>query len=392
MVNMVAQPPPSPVLFVDHAPALGGAEHSLLSILEYLDRTHWQPHLAGVKGHLLDKALELDIPVYGVPLKRLRRSPFVLMDWYKGVHALRMLAHELNATALYANTVRAAFYAAPAARLAGCLFIWHMRDFWLTEKQPSYFWLDRLGKRALCVAATLVIANSYAVATHLPCRSSVTLVYNGLNLASFDPRTDGTSFRQHYDISPDVSLVGMVGRLRPWKGQERFLYMAAKVLSARPKTHFVLVGGDPFGLEDDYGKRLQQTLHQLNLSGHVTFTGQLSDVRPALAAMDVFVHPGDPEPFGLVNIEAMAMEKPVVAFAHGALPEIVIDGRTGLLVEPGNNKALADGVICLLDDRARRVALGQQGRERAGQMFRIEQTVEKVEQVLSNIIVHNRRS
>ncbi|NJN43944.1 MAG: glycosyltransferase family 4 protein, partial [Anaerolineae bacterium] len=69
----------------------------------------------------------------------------------------------------------------------------------------------------------------------------------------------------------------------------------------------MIVGGDIFDIQDEYEKRLKQLSAEEGLTEQVIFTGHLEDVRPAIAAMDVFVHPGDPEPFGLVNIEAMLM-------------------------------------------------------------------------------------
>ena len=162
--------------------------------------------------------------------------------------------------------------------------------------------------------------------------------------------------------------------------------MLARVGEAVPEAHGVIVGGNPFGEDDDYGATLRQLAQRLHIRDRVTFTGQLSDPRPALAAMDVFVHPGDPEPFGLVNVEAMAMAKPVVAFAHGALPEIVVDGETGLLVPPGDEAAMAEAILALLRDPTRRAALGRAGRSRASEQFSVTRTVHEVEAVLDALL------
>ena len=150
--------------------------------------------------------------------------------------------------------------------------------------------------------------------------------------------------------------------------------------------HFVIVGGTPFGGADDYVTELHRLTARLGLVDKVTFTGQLQDVRPALTAIDVFVHPGDPEPFGLVNIEAMAMQTPVVAFAHGALPEIVQDGITGILVAPKDEKALADAVIALLNDPEQRRAYGEAARGRVESHFQIEQTADRIDRILNYVV------
>jgi glycosyltransferase involved in cell wall biosynthesis len=105
-----------------------------------------------------------------------------------------------------------------------------------------------------------------------------------------------------------------------------------------------------------------------------------------LSVMDVFVHPGDPEPFGLVNIEAMAMAKPVVAFAHGALPEIVVDGQTGILVPPGDEVAMAESIVGLLGDPRKRALMGRAARERVIERFTIERVVKQVSTILEEVI------
>ncbi|HXF69543.1 MAG TPA: glycosyltransferase family 4 protein [Thermoflexus sp.] len=374
------------ILFVDHAPALGGAEQSLLLLLKYLDRSHWQPHLVCTGGPLAEAATALGIPVHLLSMPRLRRSSRALADWIRTAGAIARLAWRVGAAGMIANTVRAAVYTAPAARLARVPFVWYMRDFWLSESRPRHLWADRLGKGLLCAAAAHVIANSYATAAHLPCRRKVTVIHNGIEVERYHPGMDGAPFRQRYGIPPHVPLIGTVGRLRPWKGQERFLRVLARVREAAPEVWGVVVGGASFGVEDDYPQRLEQLSAALGLKDRLVFTGHLEDVRPALAAIDVFVHPGDPEPFGLVNIEAMAMGKPVVAFAHGALPEIVIDGQTGLLVPPGDEEAMARAIRRLLQNPTQRFALGSAGRERVQECFVAQRMAQRVHEVLKQVI------
>lgn len=356
---------PATILFIDHAAALGGAERSLLLLLAHLDRARWLPRLAAGGDPLLAQAAALGVPAHPVSLPRLRRSPRFVADWRRGADRLARLAQQTGARTLHANTVRAALYTAVAARRARLPFIWHVRDFWLSEAAPNRRWPDALGKRLLVAAAAVVIANSRATAAHLPPSPKVRVIPNGIDVTHFDPALPGAPFRRQWGIPPAAPLVGMAGRLRPWKGQRQFLAMAQQAHNALPQARFVIAGGDPFQIQDDYAQELVELTRQYGLSDVVVFTGQLDDVRPALAALDVFVHPGAPEPFGLVNVEAMAMAKPVVAFAHGALPEIVAHEETGILVPPGDAPALATAVTHLLQAPQQARALGQNGRSRA---------------------------
>jgi glycosyltransferase involved in cell wall biosynthesis len=375
-----------PILFLDHAAALGGAEYSLLLILKHINRERWWPHLACAPGQLAEKAQALGVSVHPVAYPRLRGSPHFLLDWLGGARGIARLAGEIGVRALYANTVRAALYAAPAARLAGVPFIWHMRDFWLSEARPHYLWADRLGKQLLVGSAARVITNSHAVAGHLPRTGKTSVVHNAIEIERLDPICVGQPFRAKYQISSGAPVVGVVGRLRPWKGQDRFLRAMASVAEQMPEAHFLIVGGEIFGIENDYEQELHQLAVELGLADRVIFTGQLADARPALAAMDVFVHPGDPEPFGLVNIEAMAMGKPVAAFGHGALPEIVVDGETGLLVPPGDEAALAAAVIDLLCTPDRRAGMGLAGRKRVEENFTMGRVTAEIDAILSEVI------
>lgn len=371
------------VLFVDHARELGGAEHSLLLLLQHLDRRRFHPHLACGGDPLARRAAELGAPVHAIALPRLRRSPLWARDWLRGARTLAAHARAVGAQLFVANTVRAAFYTALAARLAGIPFVWHMRDFWLSEEQPRFVWADRLGKAILGAAACRIIANSHSTAAHLPPSCKVVVVHNGIDMTRYTPQMDGQPFRQQHSIPATAPLIGVVGRLRPWKGQARFLRMAAAIARAQPDARFAIVGGTILDADRSYAQELRRMATELGVAERVVFTGQLDDVRPALAAMDVFVHPGDPEPFGLATIEAMAMGKPVVAFSHGALPEIVEEGVSGLLVPPGDEEALARAVLALLSDEGRRAAMGQAGRAHVERAFTAERMAAEVATVLA---------
>ncbi|MFW6069090.1 MAG: glycosyltransferase family 4 protein [Chloroflexota bacterium] len=377
--------PNRPILFVDHAAALGGAEHSLLMLLERLNQHGWQPHLACAPQGLAAVARERGVPVHPIDLPRLRRSARFFVDWVRGARALAELSKEIGALALYSNTVRATFYSAPAAKLARRPFIWHMRDFWLSEAQPKHMLADRMGKRLMLATASAVITNSKAVARNLPASEKVRIVHNGIDVAQFTRSEKVGEFRKQHGVPLKSSLVGMVGRLRPWKGQDRFLRVASRVLAEREDVHFMIVGGSPLSTDSLYPQVLRRLVQALDIEARVHFTGQLDDVRPALSAMDIFVHPGDPEPFGLVNVEAMAMGLPVVAFNHGALPEIVEDRQTGRLVTPEDGGEMARAIIDLLDDSETRKQMGENGRRRAAQDFDVARTVQGVNAVLQEL-------
>ncbi len=376
---------PKRVLFLDHAPALGGAEYSLLDVLTRLPRERVVPLLVCAPGPVALEAERRGIPHRTMGFPRLRRSTTLPRNLWKGVQEITHIAHTFRADILYTNTVRAQVYGIAAHFRSRLPLMWHMRDFWLSEAKPRWSAPDRWGKRILCATARHVITNSRAVAEHLPCPEKTTVVYNGIEVERFRPGEGRMAFRREHGIPLHVPVIGMVGRLRPWKGQDRFLRIAHTVAKHHPSTRFLIVGGTPFGVGKDYEQELHSFATALGLKEHTVFTGHLPDVRPALAAMDIFVHPGDPEPFGRVIIEAMAMALPVVAFAHGAIPEIVLPGRTGILVAPYDEDALAHAIMALIEDVDKRKYMGHRAREHVARTFHIRTTVERLTQILQHM-------
>lgn len=376
---------PKNILFVDHAPAMGGAEHSLLMILKRLDRTRWQPHLSCNAGKLAETAARQNIATHIVPMPRLRRSLQAVQHLWTGIQTLCDTARKTGAQLIVANTVRAAFYAAPAAKLMSLPFVWYRRDFWLGESAPRHKIFDTLGKQLICALTTRIIANSEATAIRQPCPRKIQVIYNGIEIERFNPQLDGTALRQRFHIPLDAPLIGSLGRLTSIKRQDTFLRVLAEVRKELPETYGLIVGGAIFG-DDSYAKELQQLTEQLGLAEHVIFTGQLEAPQTALAAMDVFVQPGDPEAFGLVNVEAMAMEKPLVAFAHGALPNIIVEAQTGHLIPSGDESHMTQSILELLRNPQQCRAMGQAGRARVKEAFTIERTVQEIEVALDTIL------
>ncbi|MDH7486512.1 MAG: glycosyltransferase family 4 protein [Anaerolineae bacterium] len=357
------------VLFVDHAEALGGAEHSLLLLLKHLDRRRFRPLLACNRGPLLQAAAALDVPVTPVEMPRIRGELLGPLWLLRGSLALAGLIRRQGADIVHSNVMRASFYAALSAHLTGRPLIWHVRDI----HPPSERWYTRL----MCRLATRVIAISQAVAAVLPCPDKVTVIYNGLDLEEYPPDLDGAAARAELGLPFEAPVAGIVGRLQAWKGQEHFLRAAARVVRHLPEARFLVVGGAIFGGGDAYVARLRRLA--ADLGGRVIFTGHRQDLPRLLAALDVLVHCSAAEPFGRVLIEGMAARRPVLAFADGAVPEIVRHGETGILVPPGDELALAAAMAELLGDAERRQRMGAAGRRRVEQHFTAAQTARAIE-------------
>jgi len=369
------------VLYVDHAEALGGAEHSLLLLLKHLDRERFQPLLACNHGPLAEAAAALDVPVFPVEMPRIRGEPLGPVRLLRGGLALAKVIRRQRVDIVHSNVMRASFYAALAAKLSGRPLVWHVRDI----HRPSERWYTRL----MCRLAKRVIAISQAVTAPLPCPAKAAVVYNGLDLEEYPTELDGAAVRAELGLPANAPLAGIVGRLRAWKGQDRFLRAAAIVAQQLPQARFLVVGGSIFAGGEAYEVGLRQLAAELGLAERVIFTGHREDLPRLLAALDVLVHCSDAEPFGRVLIEGMAARRPLVAFADGAVPEIVLHGETGLLVEPGDERALAAAMIELLSDRERARRLGAAGRLRVERFFTAARTARTIETTYHSLITNH---
>jgi len=164
-------------------------------------------------------------------------------------------------------------------------------------------------------------------------------------------------------------LVGVVARLEPVKGVESFVRAVAELASEHPEARFV-VGGS--GSQE---RALRDLAAELGVQDRITWLGIVRPAAPLLATFDVVVVPSRSEGSGIVALEAMALARPVVATVVGGLPEVVVDGETGLLVAPRDHVALARAVGALLSDPARARALGEAGLRRVETEFTVERMV-----------------
>jgi len=364
------------ILFVDHAQALGGAEYSLLLLLEHLDRRRFNPVLACNKGRLAEQARSLDVQVVIVPMPRLRKTLAAPIRLGRGVATLVRVIRRSGIDLVHSNTMRASFYAALAARCARCPLLWHVRDIY--EPGAYVRWMS--GRSAG------IIATSMATAEALPDGVSLAIVPNGVDLGAFDRHYgNGDTVRRGWGVSLSAPLVGIVGRLRPWKGQGAFIRAMAVVRQAHPQARYVVIGGTVFEGGKDYGEELVTLAEDIGLGDSLVFAGQRDDLVAVLSALDVMVHCSiSPEPFGRVMIEGMAARLPIVAYDQGGASEIVVAGETGLLVPPGEVRALGKAVVTLLDDRELARCLGDAGRRRVEQHYDVRSLTRRIEDVIAS--------
>jgi len=376
----------SGLLFIDHAPFLGGAETVLLDIIRSLDRSRFEPIVATPAGSALMAPLGASgIRCIATPLPPLNtRNPLALLPVVQSIRHLRAIILQEHINLVHANTVRAHILAALATP-SHIPLIWHLHDD--TFPRGLFSLLQRRPCR--------IIANSHFIASHygLTNEPRCTVVYNGVAIEPLAARH--AALRTQWHIPEDSPLIVNVGRLARWKGQDVFIKAAALVIAQCPQARFMIVGGyerDDQGQGELSGGRayydeLVALRDSLGLTDHVVFTDHIADMQPVYAAADLVVHTATrPEPFGRVIVEAMAAGVPVIASNSGGPAEIVVDGECGYLIPPGNPSTLAESMLKLMADSDLRQQMGRTGRQRVQALFDLRTQVREIETIYDSIV------
>jgi glycosyltransferase involved in cell wall biosynthesis len=299
------------------------------------------------------------------------------------VPLLRRLIRDENIAAIHCNNMLVKTAGALAAQWARVPAVLHVRNLHETAGKVFLY-----GNLARLPAVRLIVSNSDASAA--PYRRAapdkVVVVHNGIDFEEYRlDRTDRAvtdGVRRELSVSDDTLLVGFTGNLIPRKGVDLLVRAAARVLETRKQVVFVAVGQVPIGNPVDYQARYESLARELGIADRFRFVGFREDVRPAVAEFDMLVLPSLQEPFGRSIIEAMALGTPVVASRVGGIPEIITDGRDGLLVEPGDVGGLAGAISSLLDDASRRAKLADAALETVRQRFDVAELTRQIEDLL----------
>lgn len=341
---------------------------------------------------LIERAMELGLDVRVVPA--LVRDVHPKKD-VSALFKLFRLIRGLEPHVVHTHTSKAGILGRLAARLAGVPVILHSphghiysknaripgvegrgarrRFFWNMEKFTNSF-TDRI--------VTLTDKNAREQATlGLGPACKFLAVHNGIDpdVFAFDDSLRKKT-RRELGITESAFVCGMVGRLTAEKGHGGFLDAACVLREKRPDARFLIVGDGPLK------KDLADSCSQNGLDGSVLFLGQREDVSCLLAAMDVLVLPSLYEGLGVAALEAMAAGLPVVANNVGGVPEVVLHGKTGILVPPGRNEELARALISLASNSELAKRLGDSGLMRVREFFTADLMVKRLENIYTSLL------
>jgi glycosyltransferase involved in cell wall biosynthesis len=321
----------------------GGSDQAQLRMLRMLPRAEFECHVVVPAEPPLRAAFEAaGITVHIIPMRRISRS-HRLLDWVEyalawpvSVVRLARLFRRLDIDVVHTNSFHS-WYGWAAAALARRPHVWHGREIVVQSAAAlrlERFLIPRFSKR--------VLSMSHAIADQLD-GVDVTVVHETPDPSEFHPEQAG-AFRRRVGIGDDVPLVGAAGRVDSWKGFDVLLDAFRRVRQARNDVELVVAGGPVRGKEDLYERLVRE-------AGEIPGThwvGPRDDIGDLLADLDVFVLPStEPEPYGLVLVEALMSGARVVATDAGGPPEILDEAEphSGQLVPVRDPAALATAVL-----------------------------------------------
>ncbi|NTU72331.1 MAG: glycosyltransferase family 4 protein [Coriobacteriia bacterium] len=346
-------------------PASGGMkEHVLALVRGLVARGHEVELAAPASSGITDAARAAGITVRDVPIA----GPLHPIQDPRAVRALSRLVSSGGFDVVHAHGFKAGFIGRLAVRASGTkvpfIVTAHNHVLTRTDTPAATRWRYRTVERSLeryvsrYIAVSESIGHELTDAYDLPAEK-VVVVRNGVDVTPFLEPQDPDAARVALGVPVDSLVVGLAARFSAQKGLRDLVAATPELVRRLPGVRIVIGGSGPLESE------LRGQAVALGVADSIVWPGHVLDMPRFLAALDVFVSPATTEAFGIALIEAAAAGVPTIATRVGGVPEVILDGETGLLVAPHDPTALAQAIVGLLDDRGTAIKLAEHARRRA---------------------------
>jgi glycosyltransferase involved in cell wall biosynthesis len=349
MPSNPVQNAPHVVHVIDELPP-DGAERLIVDVLQNRSDRFRYSVVCIVAGG----AMEPELAAIGVPVVVLGRRRGVDLGT---VPALVKWFRDNDVSVVHTHLFAADSYGRVAAALAGVKGRFSTRHNTSSWKGGLRNFIARILSRlsTRVIACGAEVGRTMVDVEGLP-EDRVTIISNGINLRRFDS-TDRQAFRHEIGVRDTDILLGVVGRLHAQKGHLDLLQALARLGPEVPPYICALAGSGELRAD------IEEMILAQGLQDRVKLVGQRSDIPNVLAGLDILVMPSRWEGLPMALLEGMALAKPVVATAVGGIPDVIQDGRNGLLVPPGQPALLAMAMQTLMCDRRLRDTLGAAARD-----------------------------
>lgn len=384
---------------------VGGSYFSLLFLVSGLDRDRFEPVVVFRRENdLIDRYRDSGVEVVVIPPQKpvtfgLGRQAIDYSRWLAPIFVIRRGINFLNGLIWDAiklawwlrkqgadlvhlnNSVTRTHSWMLAARMLRIPCVTHERGMNTRYCTVTLYLAPRLS-RVICISNAV----KDNLVTHNVTRDNLVLIYNAIDPDSYRPALSPDQVKRQLTIGVNVPVIGMVGNIRAWKGQDIVVTAVAQLRSKYPDIVCVFVG-QATDFDQPFLQRLKRLANELGVENNLRFTGYQNNVADYTSIMDVVIHASiDPEPFGRVLIEAMSLGKPVVGARAGAVPEILDDPNCGLTFPPGDDVALARAIDRLLADPMLARKIGEAAQLRVRQQFDIQENIRSTERVYSELL------
>ncbi len=373
------------VLFLHSSSDLYGASKILLTIVRILKKNGHTPIVVlSEEGPLSEQLTTEGIEVIFIRLGIIRRKYFSakgianrFIIGYKAVHSLLKIAKEKKVDIIYSNTlgVITGIFAAKKLHLR---HIWHVHE--IIENPSIFSWL--LSKLLLKSNQIIVVSNAVQQywSKFIPVQK-LQLIYNGIDYSPF--LSPSSKLRTELNLPNNQLIVGMIGRVHFWKGQDYFLRIAGQLTKTYPNIVFVMIGDAFKGYEFLY-KKIETIIQQEAIEHKVFNLGYRNDVHELIQNIDILIVPSiHQDPFPTVILEAMAAGKLVIATNIGGAKEMIIPDETGILIPPDDVNESCKKILPLLSNDNKRLILGKLAKEYVLKNFSLLAFEEKIIKLFS---------
>lgn len=396
---METSPRRSRVLFLNSCVNGGGAGRSLQAYLEHLD-DRIEAYLVMPEPGVIGPQLQNVAQFFYVPefVERIHRCSYrwvekigwgwlhFVANWVglpRAMFKIIRICRELRPDLLYCNHMLANPVGAFVGWRTGIPVVFHARNIhvaWFGRKFYRFLAGRRDVKRIICNSlASSLIYREYT-------EEKVRVVYNFVDLKRFDRTVVEPCLRKEHGIPADSFVIGYIGRILPKKGIDVLLHAFSRIYSRFQNVYLALIGENDSGLHHDLRSQYEDLTRELKISDRTIFVGFRDDIPPYIADFDILTLPSvEPESFGRVLIEAMAMGVPSVVSALGGATEVVRSGLNGLWCIPGDPDDLARALEELLSDSELRNRLGNFGTAYVVKNFSAEDLAQQITDVLVEV-------
>ncbi|KUG04981.1 glycosyltransferase [hydrocarbon metagenome] len=356
---------------------LGGAEELLLTLMKLLDKDQYEAHLICLcQGPFAELARQYGFQATVIPM----RHKFDLST----IKPIRQYLLENQIDLVHTHGVRANLVARTAAKKEGLPVVTTFHSVLRYDYDSVY---KALLAKYLTIATNKYTDRFIAISRAIKKEilemgvpdNKIEVIHNGLDTSKYGEPRDPRETRKKLGLDPDKYTVAMIARLHPVKGHQYFLQAAREVIDDGIDAQFLIIG------EGIYRDKIKLWIKELALEEAVVMPGYYSPIEDIYGLCDVLCVPSLMEGLGMVVLEAMYFNVPVVASNIGGIQEIIEDGINGMLVQPCDSKGLADAVISVLTDRGKVEDFKQQGQETL-QAFSPENMARQVEETYLSLL------